>query len=128
MVTSTAACRCSRCCTTSQPSPPSYTDLFRVQLACPGGPVINYYIGRPESKNPAPDILPDTHSPVPVLLSRFADMGFSSRELMALIGAHTSGKQRFVSPSFANSSFDTTVDIWDVRFCEFYATLTTECV
>jgi hypothetical protein len=36
---------------------------------------------------------------------------------MALIGAHTAGKQRFVSTAVAGSSFDTTVDIWDVKFC-----------
>ncbi|KAJ7724294.1 heme peroxidase [Mycena olivaceomarginata] len=88
-------------------------------LACPGGPVINTYIGRKAPKNIAPDgLLPDTNSPVPVLTDRFADMGFSIRELMALIGAHTAGKQRFVNLALAPSSFDSTVDIWDVRFCE----------
>ncbi|KAJ7221263.1 heme peroxidase [Mycena pura] len=86
-------------------------------LACPGGPVVNAYIGRTAPKNTAPDgLLPDPNSPVPVLTARFADMGFSIRELMALIGAHTTGKQRFVDPQEANDSFDSTVDIWDVRF------------
>jgi L-ascorbate peroxidase len=45
-------------------------------------------------------------------------MGFSSRELMALVGAHSTGKQRFVDTTQANSTFDTTVDIWDTRFCK----------
>ncbi|KAJ7473364.1 heme peroxidase [Mycena latifolia] len=86
-------------------------------LACPGGPVINTYIGRTEPKNIAPDgLLPNPDSPVQVLTDRFADMGFSIRELMALIGAHSTGKQRFVNPALASSSFDSTVDIWDVRF------------
>ncbi|KAJ7635540.1 heme peroxidase [Mycena polygramma] len=86
-------------------------------LACPGGPVIPAYIGRTAPRNIAPDgLLPNPESPVADLLARFADMGFSSRELMALIGAHSTGKQRFVEPTVANSTFDTTVDIWDTRF------------
>ncbi|KAF7353995.1 Peroxidase [Mycena venus] len=86
-------------------------------LACPGGPAVTTYIGRPAPKNIAPDgLLPNPNSAVKVLTDRFADMGFSIRELMALIGAHSTGKQRFVDPALAQSSFDSTVDIWDVRF------------
>ncbi|KAJ7670430.1 heme peroxidase [Mycena rosella] len=33
-----------------------------------------------------------------------------------LVGAHTSGNSVLSIPPFANSTFDTTVDIWDVRF------------
>ncbi|KAJ7862927.1 heme peroxidase [Mycena olivaceomarginata] len=86
-------------------------------LACPGGPQIPAFVGRPAPKNVAPDgLLPNPEQPVAELTARFADMGFSIRELMALIGAHTTGKQRFVDPAKANSTFDTTVDIWDTRF------------
>ncbi|KAF7351668.1 Peroxidase [Mycena sanguinolenta] len=86
-------------------------------LACPGGPVIPAYVGRNAPKNIAPTgLLPDPEQSVSVLLARFADMGFESREVMALIGAHTAGKQRFVDPAVANTSFDTTVQIWDTRF------------
>ncbi|KAJ7321597.1 heme peroxidase [Mycena albidolilacea] len=86
-------------------------------LACPGGPQIPALVGRPPPKNVAPDgLLPNPEQPVAELTARFADMGFSIRELMALIGAHTTGKQRFVDPAKANSTFDTTVDIWDTRF------------
>ncbi|KAJ7689785.1 heme peroxidase [Mycena rosella] len=65
-------------------------------FACPGGPVIK--------------------TPVPILTARFADMGFSVRELMAIIGAHITGKQRLVNTAVANSAFDSIVDIWGVRF------------
>ncbi|KAF7351681.1 Peroxidase [Mycena sanguinolenta] len=86
-------------------------------LACPGGPVIPAYVGRSAPRNIAPTgLLPDTEDSVNVLLARFADMGFKSREVMALIGAHTTGKQRFVDPAAANTTFDTTVQIWDTRF------------
>ncbi|KAJ6589284.1 heme peroxidase [Mycena capillaripes] len=67
-------------------------------------------------KNEAPlDLLPSPFDPVPKMIARFVDMGFSVRELMALIGAHTTGKQSFVDTNQANKSFDSTVDIWDVR-------------
>ncbi|KAJ7857188.1 heme peroxidase [Mycena leptocephala] len=88
-------------------------------LACPGGPVISAFVGRHAPLNIAPNgLLPNPADPVSVLLARFADMGFSSRELMALVGAHSTGKQRFVDTTQANSTFDTTVDIWDTRFCK----------
>ncbi|KAJ7702658.1 manganese peroxidase 1 [Mycena rosella] len=90
-----------------------------LHLACPGGPVINTYIGRPAPRNIAPNgLLPNPTDAVEVLLARFADMGFDSRELAALLGAHSAGKQRFVDLAQANATFDTTVDIWDTRFCE----------
>ncbi|KAJ6556491.1 heme peroxidase [Mycena vulgaris] len=86
-------------------------------LACPGGPLMKAYIGRPFPRSIAPDgLLPSADDSVPKLISRFADMGFTVRDLVALIGAHSTGKQCFVKPAAANSSFDSTVDIWDVRF------------
>ncbi|KAJ7111415.1 heme peroxidase [Mycena epipterygia] len=85
-------------------------------LACPGGPVIKTYIGRPAPKNAAPEgLLPNPNSPVKVLTDRFADMGFSIRELMALIGAHSTGKQRFQAVP-TGTTFDSTPEVWDVRF------------
>lgn len=45
-------------------------------------------------------------------------MGLQTEDLMALVGAHSAGTQRFVDTSLAGEAFDSTVDIWDVRFCE----------
>ncbi|TFK69705.1 heme peroxidase [Pluteus cervinus] len=86
-------------------------------IACPGGPQIKTWVGRspPANINPT-GLLPDTHAAVPVLTARFADMGFGTRELMALIGSHSTARQRFVDPARAGQTLDTTVDIWDVRF------------
>jgi len=86
-------------------------------LACPGGPKIPVLVGREPPFNIAPDgLLPNPESPVATLLARFADMGFNAKELMALIGAHTTGKQRFVDVAESGDSFDSTVTIWDTRF------------
>ncbi|KAJ6582252.1 heme peroxidase [Mycena capillaripes] len=71
-------------------------------VACPGGPVVKMCVGRTPPKNEAPlDLLPSPFDPVSKMIARFADMGFS---------------QRFVDTNQANKSFDSTVDIWDVRF------------
>ena len=81
--------------------------------------MIPAYVGRNAPRNIAPTgLLPNPEDPVDVLLARFADMGFNGREVMALIGAHTTGKQRFVDTAVANTTFDTTVQIWDTRFCK----------
>ena len=64
-------------------------------------------------------LLPSPEQPVDQLVARFADMGISSRSMIALIGAHTTGTQQFVDPTEANSTFDTTDNIWDTRFCGF---------
>ncbi|KAK7453945.1 fungal class II heme-containing peroxidase [Stygiomarasmius scandens] len=86
-------------------------------LACPGGPVVNTYVGRGPVKNVNPhNLIPDTHDTIPNIIDRFNDMGISVREAMALIGSHTCARQRFVDQAFANDTFDTTPEIWDIRF------------
>ncbi|KAF7366154.1 Peroxidase [Mycena venus] len=86
-------------------------------LACPGGPAITAYVGRTPPQNIAPTgLLPSPEDPVATLVARFADMGLSSRDMIALIGAHTTGTQQFVNPAEANYTFDTTDTIWDTRF------------
>lgn len=61
-------------------------------------------------------MIPDVNDSVEKMLARFADMGLSVRDTMALVGAHSTAKQRFVDPSQAGKSMDSTVDIWDVKF------------
>ncbi|KAF7357156.1 Peroxidase [Mycena sanguinolenta] len=86
-------------------------------LACPGGPAVTAFVGRAAPLNIAPTgLLPSPEDPVAKLVARFADMGLSSRDMIALIGAHTTGTQQFVDPAKANFSFDTTDTIWDTRF------------
>ncbi|KAJ6526674.1 heme peroxidase [Mycena capillaripes] len=89
-------------------------------MACPGGPAIKTYVGRkhPPVNYSAPDgRLINPNSPVKKLTAGFAAMGFSIRELMALIGAHSTGRQRFQDAVTSGNPLDSTVDIWEVRFC-----------
>ncbi|THV00251.1 heme peroxidase [Dendrothele bispora CBS 962.96] len=86
-------------------------------IACPGGPLVNTFVGRPAVKNDNPTgLIPDTHDTVSNIVNRFSDMGITVREAMALIGSHTCARQRFVDLAFANDTFDTTPEIWDIRF------------
>lgn len=52
----------------------------------------------------------------PQLISSLASKGFSPIDLAALIGAHTSAKQRFVDPSKAETSLDSTPGTWDNKY------------
>jgi hypothetical protein len=45
-----------------------------------------------------------------------ASKGFSPIDLAALIGAHTTAKQRIADPSKAGASMDSTVGTWDNKF------------
>ncbi|KAJ7032297.1 heme peroxidase [Mycena alexandri] len=86
-------------------------------LACPGGPVVPVFVGRHLPLNIAPQgLLPSPEDPVDKLVARFADMGLTIRQMIALIGAHTTGRQRFVNTAVAGNSFDSTINIWDTRF------------
>ncbi|KAF2161467.1 class II peroxidase [Zasmidium cellare ATCC 36951] len=90
--------------------------------ACSGGPLIKTVVGRKDSAAAAPpNLLPSAFGPgadADVLLSLFADKGFSPQDLSALVGAHT------VSQSFAQQANhipvggqqDTTPTKWDVVF------------
>lgn len=90
--------------------------------ACSGGPIVKTVVGRKDSSVAAPpNLLPAAFGPgadADVLLSLFADKGFTPQDLSALVGAHT------VSQSFAQQANrippggqqDTTPTQWDVTF------------
>jgi hypothetical protein len=85
-------------------------------IICPGGPVIETWVGRKDAKHKNPTgLIPDVNDSVPKMVARFRDMGFDVRDLMALIGAHSTATQRFVDPSRAGQPQDSTPDIWDVK-------------
>lgn len=99
-----------------------YADLVQyahnhATVTCPRGPRIITFIGRQDATQAAPTgLLPDTNSSPASLIQLFADKGFTAADLAALVGAHTSAKQRFHNPAKANFPLDTTPGVWDVEF------------
>jgi L-ascorbate peroxidase len=88
-------------------------------VSCPLGPTVKTLIGRKDSYNAAPDqsLLPSNASlSAPATLSLMADKGFNGPDTAALIGAHTTSKQKFVDPSKAGEPQDSTPGIWDVAY------------
>lgn len=89
-------------------------------VLCPGGPRIETTVGRKDSsKASQPDLLPvpsGAGSDAKTIYKLFADKGFSSKELAALVGAHTAARQQQFDPANAGSSQDSTPGRWDVIY------------
>jgi len=91
--------------------------------SCPGGPVVQTYIGRTDATVPAPDgQLPQANVSGDDALSHFQARGFSAQDLGALIGAHTASRQFNTDAADAGASQDSTPGIWDLIY--FIQTLT----
>jgi len=84
---------------------------------CPGGPVVPFFAGRPNATQISPqNLVPTPNQDVTTILARMQDLGpsgFSSQEVVTLLGAHTAGDQSFVDPTNQNQPFDSTPFIWD---------------
>ncbi|KAJ7933607.1 heme peroxidase [Mycena leptocephala] len=75
------------------------------------------FVGRPPPRHISPDgFLPNSADTIEFLTERFANMGFTAREMMTLVGVHSVGKQMFIDPEKINATFDTTPDLLDTRF------------
>ncbi|QDS75246.1 hypothetical protein FKW77_000610 [Venturia effusa] len=86
-------------------------------VACPLGPRQITFVGRDDkSTSDTPGLLPDTHASASSLIELFADKTFTVIDLISLIGAHTTAKQRFVDTSKAGEPLDSTPGVWDVAF------------
>lgn len=86
-------------------------------VSCPLGPRIRSFVGRKDSKVAAPDgLLPSATASADSLIALFEDKTISGHELAALLGAHSTSKQRFHDPSRAGAPQDGTPGVWDVRF------------
>jgi hypothetical protein len=86
-------------------------------VACPGGPRIRAFAGRTDNSRAAPEgKLPSPFMDAPTLINLFSKKTFTASDLVALVGAHTAAKQRFVDPSRAGASLDTDPQTWDATF------------
>jgi hypothetical protein len=69
--------------------------LYSIQLAgavgvgnCPGAPRLQFLLGRPNATAPAPDhTIPAPFDSTDTILARFADAGFDSDEVVALLAS-----------------------------------------
>lgn len=88
-------------------------------VACPLGPRILTFVGRKDSFEPNPDgLLPDPNMSATELIELFNNKTITFRDIVALIGAHTTANQFDFDPSKAGQPLDSTPGIWDVKFYE----------
>ena len=101
-----------------------YADLVQyahnhATISCPKGPRVKTFVGRKDATKAAPTgLIPDVHDSADNLIKLFANKGFSTHDLAALVGAHATARQRFVDTSTTaiNKPLDTTIRVWDVEF------------
>ncbi|KAG0648797.1 Versatile liquid phase peroxidase 2 [Hyphodiscus hymeniophilus] len=61
-------------------------------------------------------LLPNTNSPAEQLIELFGNKTINFKDLIALIGAHTTAQQFFVDTTKAGQPLDSTPGVWDVAF------------
>ncbi|KAI0745458.1 manganese peroxidase isozyme precursor [Earliella scabrosa] len=91
---------------------------------CVGGPRIQFLAGRSNDSVVSPDgLIPLPTDSVDSILARFADAGFNSDEVVALLASHSVAAQDHVDETIAGSPFDSTPSDFDAQF--FVETLLT---
>ncbi|KAG7443421.1 manganase peroxidase [Guyanagaster necrorhizus] len=84
---------------------------------CPGAPQLNFLLGRPPATAPSPDLLvPEPFDTVDSIIARFADAGFSSSEIIALLSSHSVAAADHVDPTIPGTPFDSTPGLFDTQF------------
>ncbi|KAI0275203.1 manganese peroxidase 3 [Gloeopeniophorella convolvens] len=84
---------------------------------CPGAPRLQFLLGRPAATGPAFDgSVPEPFDTVDSILSRFADAGFSTDEVVALLASHTVAAADHVDPTIPGTPFDSTPFTFDTQF------------
>ncbi|KAI0888096.1 putative class II peroxidase [Annulohypoxylon maeteangense] len=93
------------------------TAAMTATVSCPGGPRIKHFVGRKDDSRAAPTgKLPFPYQDADALVRLFAAKTFTSNDLVALVGAHTASKQKFVDTSRKNAPQDSTPNVWDTKF------------
>jgi len=84
---------------------------------CPGAPRVPVFVGRPPATVAAAlGLVPAPTDSVATLVARFADVGLTANEMIALLASHSVAAQDHVDESVAGSPFDSTPGIFDTQF------------
>ncbi|KAL7281055.1 hypothetical protein ACG7TL_004357 [Trametes sanguinea] len=84
---------------------------------CNGGPQIQFFAGRSNDSQPAPDgLVPLPTDSVTDILNRVGDAGFSAVELVWMLVSHTVAAQDTVDSSIPGTPFDSTPKDFDAQF------------
>jgi hypothetical protein len=79
---------------------------------CPGAPQVEFVIGRPPPKGPAPDfIVPQPVNTTDELIAAFAAVNFSPAELVALLASHSVAGADDFSPPLKGYAFTILLNI-----------------
>ena len=84
---------------------------------CPGAPQLQFLVGRPNATIPAQDgAVPGPADSVDSILTRFADAGFTSDEVIHLLASHTVARSDKIIPGHEATPFDSTPFNFDGQF------------
>ncbi|PPQ96992.1 hypothetical protein CVT26_006420 [Gymnopilus dilepis] len=99
------------------PTPCSIQFAGALSLAnCPGAPRVQFLLGRPQPRAASPpDLVPEPFDSVDKILSRFASVGFSPEEVVALLSSHSIAGADTVDPTIPGTPFDSTPSIYDTN-------------
>ncbi|KAJ7843070.1 putative versatile peroxidase [Mycena olivaceomarginata] len=83
---------------------------------CPGAPRLEFLLGRPKATAASPPgLVPEPQDSITSILARFADVGFSPAEVVALLASHTIAAADHVDPSIPGTPFDSTPGVFDTQ-------------
>ncbi|TFK58280.1 manganese peroxidase 2, partial [Pluteus cervinus] len=84
--------------------------------ACPGAPKVQFVAGRPPPLAASPNFLvPEPFNTTDQILERFASVGFSPPEIIALLSSHSIAGADTVDPTIPGTPFDTTPSVYDTN-------------
>ncbi|EJD07914.1 manganese peroxidase [Fomitiporia mediterranea MF3/22] len=84
---------------------------------CEGTPQVQFLAGRPNATAAAPDgLVSQPGDSVDTIIARFADAGFSSDELVALLASHSLAAADTLTGTVQGEPFDSTAHIFDSQF------------
>ncbi|RFN43879.1 class ii peroxidase [Fusarium flagelliforme] len=85
-------------------------------VVCPLGPRILTFIGRTDNDESPAGLLPTNNLSADRMIEVFANKTFGTRDLVAVVGAHTTAGQFFVDTNRAGAPLDTTPGVWDINY------------